>query len=118
MTKPSSLSIWQAGAEALSCGRSVDEQLDTIRRFGNHAATPVLRARLLAALGIPAPKAQAENCILFGCYRPFADPFLVRDYLRVLDLLNVDYTYLDQEQCCGVPFAMQKHGVVRDDAVA
>jgi hypothetical protein len=81
MTKPSSLSIWQAGAEALSCGRSVDEQLDTIRRFGNHAASPVLRSRLLAALGIPAPKAQAENCILFGCYRPFSDPFLVRDYL-------------------------------------
>jgi Fe-S oxidoreductase len=96
----------------------VDEQLDTIRRFGNHAASPVLRSRLLAGLGIPKPKAQAGNCIIFGCYRPFSEPFLVRDYLRVLDLLNVDYTYLDQEQCCGVPFAMKKPSPERDAALA
>jgi Fe-S oxidoreductase len=79
---------------------------------------PVLRSRLLAALGIPKPKATAENCIIFGCYRPFTDPFMVRDYLRVLDLLEVDYTYLEQEYCCGVPLRMQKPGPERDAAVA
>jgi Fe-S oxidoreductase len=118
MTKPSSLSVWQANGEALSCNRRLDEQLDTIRRFGSSAATPILRSRLLYALGIPKPKASAENCIIFGCYRPFTDPFLVRDYLRVLDLLKVDYTYLDQEYCCGVPLRMQKPGPDRDAAVA
>jgi len=118
LTKPSSLQVWQAGAEALSCGRSMDEQLDAVRRFGSQAATPVLRNRLLTALGIAPPKARADNCIIFGCYRPFADPFLVRDYLCVLDLLNVDYTYLDNEYCCGVPFAMQKRSPERDAAVA
>jgi len=116
--KPSVLQVWQAGAEYLSCGRSMDEQLDTIKRFGNHAATPVLRTRLLAGLGIAPPRAQAENCIIFGCYRPFADPFLVRDYLRVLDLLGVEYTYLDDEYCCGFPFAAQKRSPERDAAVA
>jgi Cysteine-rich domain len=30
----------------------------------------------------------------------------------------VDYTYLDQEQCCGVPFSMMKRGAERDAAVA
>lgn len=118
MTKLGSLQVWQAGAEAMACGRSIGEQLDTINRFGNHGASPVLRTRLLAALGIPKPKVQAQNCIIFGCYRPFTDPFLVRDYLRLLNHLNVDYTYLDQEQCCGVPFAMQKHGTERDAALA
>jgi hypothetical protein len=118
MIGPSSLSVWQAGAEALAYGRSTDEQLDAVRRFGSQAATPVLRNRLLAGLGIAPPKARAENCIIFGCYRPFADPFLVRDYLRVLDLLGVDYTYLGNEYCCGVPFAMQKRSQERDAAVA
>lgn len=118
MKKSSSLSIWQAGAVALSCGRSCEEQLATIRQFGSHAVTPVLRTRLLAGLGIARAKEQAENCIIFGCYRPFADPLLVRDYLRLLDRLQVDYTYLDQEQCCGVPFAMMPRGAERDAALA
>lgn len=118
MKKPSSLSLWQAAATTLACGRSTEEQLETIRNFGNHAVTPVLRARLLAGLGIPMPKEMADTCIIFGCYRPFADPLLVRDYIRVLDVLNVDYTYLDHEQCCGMPFAMMQRGSDRDAALA
>ncbi|WP_306547154.1 (Fe-S)-binding protein [Desulfobulbus sp.] len=118
MKKPSSLSIWQAGAAALAYGRSTEEQLDAVRKCGNHAVTPVLRTRLLAGLGVPRPKEQAEHCVVFGCYRPFADPYLVRDYIRVLELLKVDYTYLDQEQCCGMPFAMMPRSADRDAALA
>lgn len=117
MGQPSSLAIWQAGADVLACGRSCEEQRATIRQFGSHAVTPVLRTRLLAGLGIAKAREQAENCIIFGCYRPFADPFLVRDYLRVLECLHVDYTYLDQEQCCGMPFAMMPHGAERAAAL-
>jgi Fe-S oxidoreductase len=67
----------------------------------------VVKTAVLAAHGIPRPKDKAEIGIIFGCYLPFATPFLVRDYVRLLDLLGVDYTYFDQEFCCGVPLVMQ-----------
>ncbi|HTG00446.1 MAG TPA: (Fe-S)-binding protein [Nitrospirota bacterium] len=117
MTKLVSLAVWQATAEALSCGRTVEEQVETVRKFGNQGTPQVLRARLLSGLGIPKPKAQADTCVFFGCYRLFTDPFLVRDYLRVLDRLQVDWTYLDQEYCCGAPFAMLKASAQRDEAL-
>ena len=98
---------WQAVAGVLACGRTETEQIEAIRRYGNHGASPVLRAATLTAHGIAKPKAKAENCLIFGCYRPFDTPFLVRDYVRLLDILSVDYTYLNHEYCCGVPLAMQ-----------
>ncbi len=106
MNKEKKLAAWRAMAEVLSCGRTAAEQEESIRRYGNHGVSPVLRAAVLAAHGIPKPKDKALNCIIFGCYRPFTTPFLVRDCIRLLDILNIDYTYLDQEHCCGVPLAM------------
>ena len=107
MEKEKKRTGWKGMAEALSCGRTADEQIETIKKYGNHGVSPVLRAGLLTALGIPQPKDEARNCIIFGCYRPFATPFLVRDTVRLLDLLDIDYTYLAQEYCCGFPLAMQ-----------
>jgi len=104
--KQGGLAVWRATAEAFSCGRTLAEQVETIRRFGNHGASPVLRAGVLAAHGIARPKAKAELCVIFGCYRPFTTPFLVRDGIRLLEMLDIDYTYLDQEYCCGAPLAM------------
>lgn len=86
----------------LACGRSLDEQLGAIRAQGNQAAVPVLRAGLLAALGVAPAKQSAANALLFGCYRPFTTPYLVRDVIRLLDLLAVDYTWLDKEYRCGL----------------
>jgi hypothetical protein len=100
------LAVWRVTAEAFSCGRSMAEQVEMIRRYGNHGASPVLRAGVLAAHGIARPRAEAEICVLFGCYRPFTTPFLVRDCIRLLEMLEIDYTYLDQEYCCGAPLAM------------
>jgi Fe-S oxidoreductase len=67
---------------------------------------PVLRSAVLAAHGISKPKDKAQNCIIFGCYRPFTTPTFVRDSIRLLDLLGIDHTHLDQEYCCGAPLAM------------
>lgn len=106
MTKANRLNPWKTTAESLSCGRTLAEQIETIRKYGNHGVNPLLRAGVLAAHGIPKPKDKALNCIIFGCYRPFTTPFLLRDYIRLLDILSIDYTYLDQEHCCGAPLAM------------
>ena len=97
-------------ADVLACGRDLAEQVEDIRRYGNHGASSILRSMVLAAFGIRKPKSQAENGILFGCYRPFTTPFLLRDYIRLLDLLGVDYTYFEKEYCCGLPLVMQSEG--------
>jgi Fe-S oxidoreductase len=105
-------------AARLSCGRTFDEQIESIRKHGSHGMIQVARAGVLAAMGIPGPKDKAENGIIFGCYRPFTTPFLLRDYIRLLDLLGVDYTYFDREFCCGLPLIMQSAGGEQEKAIA
>jgi len=107
MKKTAALNVWRATAETMACNRTLEEQEATIRNQGNHGAMPILRSGLLTALGASKPKDHAETCIIFGCYRPFTTPFLVRDSLRLLELLQIDYTYLAKEYCCGAPLVMQ-----------
>jgi Fe-S oxidoreductase len=95
---------WVAKA---ACGRSLEAQIADIKTYGNHGATPMLRAMILGASGIARTRDRAENVLLFGCYRPFSTPYLVRDAVRLLDLLGVPYTWLDKEYCCGLPLLHQ-----------
>ena len=106
----SRLAAWRRTAEALAGGRTLEEQITTVKTAGNHGAVPQLRAAVLAAHGIARPRDSAENCVIFGCYRPFSTPFLLRDSIRLLDLLQINYTYLDQEHCCGAALVMQAQG--------
>jgi len=102
----------------LACGRTFDEQVAAIRQYGNHGASSVLRNAILAAHGIADPKARAANGIFFGCYRPFTTPFLLRDYVRLLELLGVDYTWFDREYCCGFPLFVQDEEDASDKPAA
>lgn len=106
MTREGRSAAYKAMCNALSCGRTIAEQIETIERYGNHGVGKVLRSAVLAAHGISKPKDGARNCVIFGCYRPFSTPFFVRDSIRLLEILDIDYTYLDQEYCCGAPLAM------------
>lgn len=115
MTKSNRLAVWRATAGALAAGRTLEEQIESIRKNGNHGVIPVLRAGVLASHGIAKPKEKAETCVIFGCYRPFTTPFLLRDYLHLLDILGIDYTYLDHEYCCGAPLAMLATKEQHDD---
>jgi Fe-S oxidoreductase len=110
MVKETKFAAEKRASEYLACDRGFAEQIEDIRRYGNHGVSPVLRAAVLAAHDIPKPKDSAENGIVFGCYRPFATPFLLRDYTRLLDVLDVDYTYFEKEFCCGLPLIMQRVG--------
>jgi Fe-S oxidoreductase len=103
MTKENKLAAYQTRADVLSCGRTIAEQIETIRKYGGHGMSPVLRAMVLAAHGMAKPKDKAQNCIIFGCYRPFDTPFFMRDSIRLLEMLVIDHTYLEQEYCCGIP---------------
>ena len=107
MNTTASLKVWRATAEKMACNRTLAEQEETIRLQGNHGVMSVLRGGLLTALGAPKAKEHAQACVIFGCYRPFTTPFLVRDSLRLLEVLHIDYTYLAEEYCCGAPLIMQ-----------
>ncbi len=100
------LDAWRAAAEILACERTLDEQIEWIECYGNHAASPALRSGTLAALGFDKPKESAQICLIFGCYRPFTTPVLMGAYLQLLTHLKIDYTYLEQEYCCGAPLSM------------
>lgn len=104
------LAVWRKTAEALTGGRTLEEQLTDVKNNGNHGAVTLLRSAVLAAHGVARPQQEAENCVIFGCYRPFSTPFLVRDIIRLLELLQIEYTYLDQEYCCGAALVMQTKG--------
>ena len=103
-------------AEKIACGRSFDEQVASIKQYGNHGVSSVLRNAVLAAHGISNPKTQATYGIIFGCYPPFTTPFLLQYYIKLLDLLEIDYTWFDREYCCGWPLLVEDGEVSKNSA--
>jgi len=97
---------YQKMTDFYACGRSFEEQVETIEKYCGHGVSKTLKLALLSSLGIPASKDKAQNCVVFGCYRPFMAPFFIRDSIRLLEILHIDYTYLDNEYCCGAPLLM------------
>jgi len=90
-----------------ACGRDLATQIADIRATGSHGAIPVLRAMALAANGFVAPAETADLAVLFGCYRPFSTPFVLRDVARLLRRFDVSFTWLAKENCCGLPLLHQ-----------
>lgn len=88
----------------LLAGRTLDEQIGYIKRYGNHAVGSVLRDIVLeSSIGLPKPRETAENLVFWGCYLPFMMPQLLCNYIEILERLGVEYTYLEKEFCCGAP---------------
>ena len=106
MSQRKGFSREKAAAEKLACGRDFEGQANDIAVHGNHGTSEILRNDVLAAHEIANPKDRAEYGVMFGCYRPFTTPFLLRDYIRLLDILDVDYTWLEKEYCCGLPLVV------------
>jgi Fe-S oxidoreductase len=87
----------------LGSGRSVEEQIEYLDRYGNHGTPQLLRKKVLHNLGLPPAKETAEYMVVFGCYVPFSYGSLISDYFQVLDHIGINYTYLEDELCCGLP---------------
>lgn len=107
----------EPGLPRVAGGRTVEEQTDWVRKHGYHANVPLLRDGLLEALGIPRPKPEAKNIVIFGCYVPFYYSSPLQASLRLLDILGVDYTYLENEVCCGAPMVQATSGDKRKQAM-
>ena len=81
---PDKLSPW---VEKSACGRDLDTQLAAVATSGQHGAPQVLRAMALGANGFGAAPSQAELALVFGCYRPFSTPEILREVAWLFRLL-------------------------------
>jgi hypothetical protein len=89
--------------EYLAAGRTLEEQIESCEKTGNHALPAILRTGLLRSIGVPEPKANAENFMIWSCYVPFWSSMKLRDTVKLLNLLGVEYNYSGKEICCGAP---------------
>ena len=98
--------------EKSACGRDLDAQLEAVATSGQHGAPQVLRALALGANGFSAAPPQAELALVFGCYRPFSTPEILREVAWLFQALGVSHTWLEKENCCGLPMM---HQVAEED---
>ena len=90
-----------------ACGRELDTQLEDVASSGQHGAPQVLRAMALAANGFASAPQHAELAVIFGCYRPFSTPNILREVAWLFQALGVRHTWLEKESCCGLPMLHQ-----------
>lgn len=90
--------------------RDLDQQFADVDAYGGHGTARVLRNQLLAALGLGQPAPTGHEVLLFGCYRPFNTPYIVKDVVALCKRLGVSHTWLDAEDCCGLPHLHQAGG--------
>ncbi|MDO8568584.1 MAG: (Fe-S)-binding protein [Dehalococcoidales bacterium] len=97
-------------------GRSIEEQAEYIKAEGTHALASVLRYSILRNVGLSKPKPTAETVIMTGCYTPYTNPSALHSMVKLFDRLNVDYTHLEKEYCCGLPLVEMVEGEEREQA--
>jgi len=85
----------------VAAGRSTDQQIEDVRKEGMHFTPSVLRNSIIGGLEI-LRKETAENLIVMGC-ACYGTAMPLRGYFQLLDRLDIDYTFLTKEYCCGFP---------------
>jgi len=79
----------------------IDEKLvENIRRYGTFRDDGSGRRRVLDDIGYPTGES-ADYAIIMGCFQPEAMPHVLKDLKALLDHLQVSYTLLSKEYCCG-----------------
>ena len=83
----------------------IDQKLlDNIRAYGTYKDSGEGRRRVLEDIGFRIGE-RAEYVIITGCLIPERMPNVLRALKALLDYLQIDYTLLPKEYCCGwMPF--------------
>ncbi|MGO9021636.1 MAG: heterodisulfide reductase-related iron-sulfur binding cluster [Syntrophobacteraceae bacterium] len=83
----------------------IDEKLiDNVREHGTYRADWQGKAKVLADIGFPTG-GKADYAIIMGCAQPEAMPKAIGSLKVLLDRLQISYTVLGKEFCCGwLPF--------------
>lgn len=85
----------------VAAGRSTDQQIEDVGKEGMYFTPSVLRNSIIGGLEIPR-RETAENLIVMGC-ACYGTAMPLRGYFQLLDRLDIDYTFLTKEYCCGFP---------------
>lgn len=86
----------------IAAGRSLEEQIADVRRYGIIFTPDVLRNSILGGLEVPRRR-KASNLIIVGC-ACYGTAMPLRNYCLLLERLGIEYAFLDKEYCCGLPF--------------
>ena len=71
-----------------------------IKKYGTCHETAEQKRKILDDMGFPVGK-KADYVIIIGCFHAAGMPHVLKDLKNVLDHLNVSYTLLEKEYCCG-----------------
>jgi NADPH-dependent glutamate synthase beta subunit-like oxidoreductase len=103
--------------EGFGMDRDLGKNVRNIETDGIPVSKSFLRRALLHALGIKRKSALSENVIIFGCMYAFGMAKQVLSSLKLLDYLNIDYTFLrEKEKCCGLPIVEWIGGKAAEDS--
>ena len=83
----------------------IDQKLvDNVRSHGTFRDSAEGRRKVIEDIGFRVGE-PAEYVIILGCAQPESMPDVLRDLKALLDYLQIDYTLLSKEYCCGwMPF--------------
>lgn len=76
-------------------------QVENIKKFGVPGDSGETRLRILSEQIGFRMDGPAEYVIIAGCFQPGAMPGVLTAFKNLLELLEVDYTMLSKEYCCG-----------------
>jgi Fe-S oxidoreductase len=74
--------------------------INNVREHGTYKANWQGKAKVLADIGFPTGE-KADYAIIIGCYQPEAMPEAIGALKTLLDRLQISYTLLSKEFCCG-----------------
>jgi Fe-S oxidoreductase len=77
-----------------------EKAVEHIKKYGTCHETGEQKRKILDDMGFPVGK-PAEYVIIIGCFHAAGMPHVLKALKNVLDSLNVSYTLLAKEYCCG-----------------
>ncbi len=97
----------------------IDEKLiDNVREHGTYSADWQGKEKILSDIGFP-KGGKADYAIIMGCAQPEAMPKAIGSLKVLLDRLQISYTVLDKEFCCGwLPFGQPAVMVKNEEDIA
>jgi len=97
----------------------IDQKLvDNIRSCGTYRDSGEGRRRVFEDVGLRIGE-RAEYVIIMGCVQPESMPDVLRSLKALLDHLQIDYTLLSKEYCCGwMPFGQPAVMAKNEEGIA
>lgn len=98
--------------------KTLRSKIEFVRQHGNYSSPARLRKMMMQNLSFQPPKTIADNAIVFGCYSLYSNHTrLLKTYIRLMEYLGVDYTFLENEYCCGSSLVQSSKSSERNQAI-